>query len=257
VRIALLADTHGNSIAMDAVLADLERVEPDETVFLGDAAANGFDPAGALERLRRLDPRTVMGNTDADILDTPDFYFPPRREQLPVEAQKVLEISLWGHDQLDETDRQLLRSFSDTVEVELPGERRVLCFHGSPQSATDVMTATTPDDEARSMLGSAGTDLLAGGHTHVPLLRRTGQQTFINPGSVGLPFARYGTAGTVPLLPHAQYAVMDASEERVTVRFEQVPLDVGAIRDAALERGMPHAEWWAGLWVDGEPHVTA
>lgn len=76
MRVALIADVHGNSLALDVVIAALqqEQEQPDAIVFLGDAAANGYDPRGCLERLRRLDARLVMGNTDADILSTPDYY---------------------------------------------------------------------------------------------------------------------------------------------------------------------------------------
>jgi hypothetical protein len=48
-RIAILADIHGNSIALDAALADIEaKGGVDAYWLLGDYAAIGFDPAGAL-----------------------------------------------------------------------------------------------------------------------------------------------------------------------------------------------------------------
>lgn len=253
MRVALIADVHGNSVALDAVIADLARTEPDEIVFLGDAAANGFDPHGAVQRLRRLGCRMVRGNTDADVLDTPAFYFPPRRDELPEPARRVLEISLWGHGQLDHDDRALLRSSASTITVDLPGGRQMMCFHGSPRSSTDVISATTAEHDLHRMFQRSTAALLAGGHTHVPLLRRSANTAVINPGSVGLPFAGYGTAGTVAVLPSAQYAVVEADNRRVEIGFREVPLDVPEIRDAAVVSGMPHANWWASLWVDEHP----
>lgn len=247
MRIALIADVHGNSVALDAVVADLERVEPDKVVFLGDAATNGPDPQGAVQRLRRIpDARYVLGNTDADILETPSFYRPPERDRFPEATQKVLEISLWGHEQLDDRDLEFVRSFQPTLELGLPSTRNLVCFHGSPRSATDVITATTADAELDAMLPDA--HILAGGHTHVPLLRRHGAQTVLNPGSVGLPFASYGPAGHVSVLPRAQYCVLHATVDRETIEFRDVPLALDLVADAAHHSGMPHADWWLSLW---------
>lgn len=246
MRVALIADVHGNSLALDAVVAALDRVEPDEVVFLGDAVANGYDPRGCLERLQRLDARLVMGNTDADILSTPDHYHP--REAFEPETQRVLEISLWGHEQLTQDDRDFVERFEATVEIDLPGNRRLVCFHGSPRSATEVITAETRESDLEPMLGERG-DVLAGGHTHVRLLRTVVARTLINPGSVGLAFSRYGRAGHVPLLPVAQYAIIDAAEGVLDVAFREVPLDIDAISESARDSGMPHADWWASQWT--------
>lgn len=41
MRMGLIADIHGNLVALDAVLADLARDQPDRLVCLGDVAALG------------------------------------------------------------------------------------------------------------------------------------------------------------------------------------------------------------------------
>lgn len=244
MRIVVLADVHGNSLALDAVTEQVVFAEADEVVFLGDAVANGFDPRGALDRLRALDPHLVMGNTDADILDPPAFY--RDRQQFEPETRRVLEISLWCHEQLTDEDRAFIATFQPTIELELPGDRRLVGFHGSPKSPTDVITAETSETTLVDLLGHG--DVFTGGHTHVPLLRAVGPRRFVNPGSVGLPFVQYGTAGHVPLLPVAHYAVIEASQYALDISFHAVPLDLDGLRDQALHSGMPHAGWWASQW---------
>lgn len=66
MRIALLSDIHGNSIALDAVLADIQtNGGVDEYWILGDLCAIGHDPVGVLERVAQLpNVRFVRGNTD-------------------------------------------------------------------------------------------------------------------------------------------------------------------------------------------------
>jgi predicted phosphodiesterase len=47
MRIALLSDIHGNTLALDAVLADIEtRGGVDSYWILGDFSSMGYDPVG-------------------------------------------------------------------------------------------------------------------------------------------------------------------------------------------------------------------
>ena len=66
--IAVLADTHGNRLALDAVLIDLERRGGAErTVNLGDCVSGPLWPAETMERLATLDALTVLGNHDREV----------------------------------------------------------------------------------------------------------------------------------------------------------------------------------------------
>ena len=54
MRLGLISDIHGNRLALDAVLEELEREGVDEFICLGDVAV-GPQPAEALERVRELE----------------------------------------------------------------------------------------------------------------------------------------------------------------------------------------------------------
>ena len=66
MRVALLADIHGNSIALHNVLQDIQSIGGvDEYWFLGDFAAIGDDPLGVLEQIASLSrAHFIRGNTD-------------------------------------------------------------------------------------------------------------------------------------------------------------------------------------------------
>src|SRR5947207_6405093 len=66
MRLALLSDIHGNSIALQAVLADIQaQGGVDAYWILGDLVALGPDPLGVLEQLRKLpEAGFTHGNTD-------------------------------------------------------------------------------------------------------------------------------------------------------------------------------------------------
>src|ERR1043166_463219 len=66
MRIALISDIHGNSIALEAVLADIEaQGGVDSYWILGDFSALGYDPVGVLGRGRKL-PNVLFSRGNHD-----------------------------------------------------------------------------------------------------------------------------------------------------------------------------------------------
>ncbi|TIT30318.1 MAG: metallophosphoesterase family protein, partial [Mesorhizobium sp.] len=72
MRIAVLADIHGNLLALDAVLDDLKhRGGADITVNLGDCVSGPLWPRETMERLQALKLPTVRGNHDRRVAQDP------------------------------------------------------------------------------------------------------------------------------------------------------------------------------------------
>lgn len=242
-RVALLADIHGNAVALGAVLRDLERQRIDQVVCLGDVFATGPQPRAALAALRRLGCPVVMGNADVWLLD-------PAPAAGDDDGRRWLAIDAWCLGQLGADDLAFVRTFRPTVELALGDGQTVLCFHGSPRSNRESLRAAAPEAELARALGGAEATVLAGGHTHEPLLRRVGRSLLVNPGSIGLPFER-PTAGANDVgrnPPWGEYAIVAIDAGHLEVGFRRVPLDVDAVIAAALDSGMPEAAWWAEGW---------
>jgi predicted phosphodiesterase len=233
MRLALLADLHGNLLALEAVLAALAREGVTQLVCLGDVAATGPQPRETVQRLRALDCPVVMGNADVELFDRPTTLSDD------MATRRIAEMARWSAAQLTPDDLAFLRSFQPTVSVQLPGDGRLLCFHGSPRSYDDILRATTPAEELAPLLaGHEEAVLLAGGHTHERLYRRLGAQTLINPGSVGLPLDP----------PWAEYAIVRAEDNGLSVDFRRARFDLDALIDSIVASGMPHAGWLAAEW---------
>ena len=240
VRIALISDIHGNLPALDAVLDDLKRQELDRVICLGDIC---FGPQAheCLERVRALECPVILGNWDSWSIDG----FPPAEN--PV-GTKLYEIGAWWAKLLTEDDRAFVRTFAPTLEVPLGNGSRMLCFHGSPRSFSDWIFATTPDDELEDEFSGIDATVLAGGHTHLQMLRRFGESMIVNPGSVGQPFSQWWPR-EIRIAHWAEYGIVDlTSDEQVAFELRRVPFDLEALLTLLAESGMPHARWWIDSW---------
>ena len=164
-------------------------------------------------------------------------------------------MGAWWADQLAPAHRDYMRSFEHLIELPLEDDGALVAFHGSPRSFDDYIYATTPDDELNRMLGDVRAPLLAGGHTHFQMVRRHEEALLLNPGSVGLPFRHDGAV--MPIAPWAEYGLVTVESGRLGVELRRASFDVGALCRLIASSGMPHAEWWAGLWRTEQSPVPA
>jgi predicted phosphodiesterase len=239
LRVALFSDVHGNAVAFDAFLADLERQAVDRVVCLGDHAQGGAQPAQCLERLRELGAPAVMGNSDYFLL-TLDFG-----EEPVTEAQR--ETARWSVAQLSEDLLEFQRSFQPTVEVDLGG-RTLLGFHGSPRSREEILSPWMEEEAFREPLDATDATILAGGHIHHQWARRLGDRYFVNPGSVGLAYDHHQLEESFRADAFAEYAVLTVNGHGVGIEFRRVPFDPDEVLGAIEASGMPHPESAARLW---------
>ena len=239
MRIGLISDIHGNRLALDAVLAELEKEGVDQIVCLGDVAV-GPQPAEAIARVRELGCPVVMGNWDAAFLGE----MPKPHDKV---SEMLVEIGDWWAALLSPADREFMESFEPRIELSLGG-LDCLCFHGSPHSYDDWIFATTSDEELRRMLDGFQQPVLVGGHTHIQMIRRYDESVIVNPGSVGLPFREWWPR-PIRISHWAEYGVIGGENGRLSLDLRRTAYDVEAFLKLSLESGMPHAQWWADCWL--------
>jgi predicted phosphodiesterase len=177
-------------------------------------AQGGPQPAECLELLWTAGARVVLGNSDAFLLAA------GASEEPATELQ--LEARDWSLSQLDRT-----------VELDLDG-LRLLCFHGTPRSYDEVVLPEDPPDP----FDGTGADRLAGGHVHVPQLRRVGAAAlYVNPGSVGLGYDHLQPDDDFRFDPWASFAVLDSR----SVEFHRIPFDLGELDVVTRASGLPRS----------------
>jgi putative phosphoesterase len=244
MKIALISDIHGNLVALEAVLAALKQESPDQLVCLGDVVVTGPQPREALGQVRELGCPVIMGNTDEWVLSPTPYTIRSQADQI------LYDIELWGAQKLTEDDLAFVRTFQPTLALDLGNGRTLLCFHGSPRHNKEPILATTPNEELAEKLAGQRADILAGGHTHTPLLRRYLDSLILNPGSVGLPF--FSLPDGRRLNPAwAEYALVMVENGRFNINLCHVPYNLEALRTAVTQSGMPHPDAYLADWIPG------
>jgi predicted phosphodiesterase len=228
MKLAILSDIHGNSIALDAVLADIERAGGvDGYWLLGDFAAIGPDPVGVLEQIRALpNAHFLRGNTDR--YATTQGLVEGWLEQAlahPDKLESYLEVArsmAWTMGAVTAAGfLGWMRELPLDLRMTLPDGTRVLGVHAAP--GTDDGKGLSPalsEAELRAALAGCAADMVFAGHTHKPL-------------DVSVDGIRVFNLGSVSNSPvedqRAKYAILHADATSHRVEPRRVSYDQAAV----------------------------
>jgi predicted phosphodiesterase len=236
MRIAVIADIHGNLIALETVLRDIAKDKPDLVVDLGDCVSGPLWPRETIECLADLRALTLRGNHD--------------RQVSTLAAAEMGASDRYAYGELEPRHLEHLRALPLNLRV----TPDVLAFHARPDrddlylldNITDGRLARASLGDIEERLGGAAARIILCGHSHRPDAVRLPNGTLIvNPGSVGCPAyddpsppAHVSESGT----PHARYAIIDIqSNADVSVAFKALDYRHEDAAKRAEANGRP--EW--------------
>jgi predicted phosphodiesterase len=253
-RVALFSDIHGNLMALDAVLADMDACGVAERYCLGDLVGYGPDPAGAVARVRELGIPAVRGNYDDGVgrrRGECGCYYASEQARTDGAASYAFTDAA-----LNAADHDWLGALPDDIRLDV-GETgvRMLLAHGSPRRITEYLLPDRPERQLVRLAEEAGVNLVCVGHVHVPYHRMMsgtdgGAVHYVNAGSVGKPKDGDPRAGWVELVMGTAQEVSAATEEEhvgpvgsgevwAGVVVHRVDYDLDAVAKAMLAAGLP------------------
>lgn len=256
MRIAVLADVHGNLPALEAVIAQLERLQPDYVVLNGDLINGVPFSTETIDRVRALQWVMVRGNHEFYYLDfgteraVPGCEDPTRWGQLH-----------WLVETITPAQGAYLAMLPDERTFYIPGTQPLRIAHGVPgrnrvgfyngQAAAQIVAEIQGVGE-RTLI-SAHTHVQIDRHLHIDIDRSSTLQFdphvdahppthseihrhwhLINPGSVGLPLNGE---------PTAQFALLENVTEQEAAggwraTMQRVPYDRRSALAAYTDSGM-------------------
>ena len=217
MRIAVLADIHGNLPALRAVLGELDQ-DPVEAIVVAGDVVGGPLVRETLELLaaRREPTRWVRGNCEREAVAIYDGA--------PVSDDPAGRAAAWSAEAMDGGWRDELAAWPISLVLD------DVCFcHGSPGRDDEIITRITPDAVLLETLTGVAEPLVVGGHTHQQMVRNMrGTLTYVNAGSVGMPYEGRPAAfwlivdDGVPELRETSYDLDAAVRELRTSGFPDV-----------------------------------
>jgi putative phosphoesterase len=212
MRILLLADIHANWPALQAIQ------EPhDVCFFLGDLVDYGLDPAPCLDWVRTHARFAVRGNHDHAAAQRALTNGKNGFKYL----SGVTRLVTW--ERLPPRELRYLSTLPLTCMVTL-ANTRFLLVHATPRDPLEEYANNDPELWARR-LQNVQADVICVGHTHKQFTLPVGNQTVLNPGSVGQP--RDGD-------PRAAYAIWE--DGKIELKRVEYPIEtvVKGIEDSTL-----------------------
>ncbi|HET7482149.1 MAG TPA: metallophosphoesterase family protein [Actinomycetota bacterium] len=229
MRIAIVSDIHGNLLALDAVMSDLEKQSPDEIWCGGDLAWAGPWGSECIARVREAGWTTVRGNTDVWITGDPQTIDDPDRRAV------FEDIARWHA--ISEDDARWLLS----LPIGHSGTGSILLVHGTPESPFRAPQPEAPAAEFSPYESHAG--LVVYAHVHKAFVRRLADQTIVcNTGSVGLPMDG----------PTASYLLIDQNGPDLLLQHRRIEFDRRGAEAQARHLGGPAADEFRQLLAMGD-----
>ena len=246
MKLGIVADIHGNEVALRAVLKDAERVGVARWWALGDLVLFGPRPAEVLELLHGLPGISMLrGNTDRYVLTGEQ----PAPHATVADAAGSIELVeryaamaaaiAWTRGVLDQAGLlKVLIDLPEQLRLRLQNGTSILGVHASPRAddGPGIGPGST-DEELWPLLAGSGADIVIGGHTHFAVDRHVGGIRALNPGSAGLP----RTCGT------SSWLLLEECGKDLQVTLRSVPFDAQAVVSDLQRRRHPNASFVASI----------
>jgi predicted phosphodiesterase len=178
MKVAVISDSHGDLVALQAVLEDLDARKPDQVVFAGDLAQGGSQPVEVMDLLLARGWPLVRGNSDDFLVDL------AAGNSLGFAATEAqLERGRWSIERLG--PERLDRLAGLPMEFRRPWAPNgpLVVVHATPWSTEDVVLADAAEQVVRRMVTEAPAGVLAYGHIHSAYQRRVGDSVLLSVGA--------------------------------------------------------------------------
>lgn len=230
-KAAVFSDIHSNYHAFRACYSDAVSRGADCFIFLGDYVSDLADPRKTLDLVYEIQSQypavCLRGNRERYMLEC-------KNEVTSLCPGSKTGSLLYTYSQLRTQDFAYFESLPiyDVIEINgIPFE----IAHGAKGDDRFLFDGT--DARTEKVLAQMQCDYFLGGHSHRQFIRRSGEKTILNPGSIGVP-RDYGCL--------TQYALMEFEGRSLHLELCQIPYDVKAVICRQFESGLvdlaPH---WA------------
>jgi predicted phosphodiesterase len=231
MRIAILADIHGNLPALEAVVRDLKGQRPDQVYVAGDMINRCPWSNEVLDLVAEAGWPALAGNHERVVqmlgaANCPAIFY---------DRERYADL-WWTRGQLTPRHLDDLDCLPDQLLISHGASPMILLVHGVPGDPYVGFTPAMSESRMARYLTGVAAPVVIGAHTHRPLDRLAAGRRVLNPGSVGMPYNGD---------PRAQYLLLDAAGDGNSdgwrPSFRRVAYDREVVRQAFAGQGLVDA----------------
>ncbi|HEV3090611.1 MAG TPA: metallophosphoesterase family protein [Candidatus Cybelea sp.] len=223
MRYALLSDVHGNLLALDACLVDLEsQGGADGVIMAGDYCLAGPKPKKVLQRLEEIGAACISGNKDRVLCDEENDD-----AHSPIDLARIA----WTRRELGERWLSWLKELPFAMRVG-EDDNQLLVVHANPKNDEEHIWPDADEATLTRLLGDEPAMTIAFGHLHLPYVRAWQGRLLVNVAAVGVP--KDGD-------PRASYAILTERAGGWEVKHRRVPFDVKKVATQLSDSGIPES----------------
>jgi predicted phosphodiesterase len=240
---AIISDVHGNSLALKAVLADIQQRSADLIINLGDHVFGALEPEETATLIRQTPMLSISGNTDRELLES--LNMPSEKENMErVKANLSTDSVEW------------LKKLPKTAVC----DELIFACHGTPGSDSEYLLEQVTaqgvfvynDENLLQKTQHIDQRIILCGHSHVNrIIYLSNEKIIINPGSVGLP-AYLGNGehrfAMESMTPHAKYALVHVHGEDINIELVHCTYNWQQASETAKANG---SEKWSHFLLQG------
>jgi putative phosphoesterase len=214
-KYAIISDIHGNILALQAVVEDMQKRKVSKVINLGDHISGPLWPQETICYLMSHNWIHIRGNHD---------------RQLSAIDHKHHGLSdSYGFSQISDIQRSWLMHLPTSIMM----DKDFIAFHGIPNDDNQYLLETILNErlhlankeDISKRLGNTKADLILCGHSHLcRCIKMDNGSLIVNPGSVGL--QAYSDDEKPHVVengsPHARYAIIEKDHDTWDIEFIHV-----------------------------------
>jgi putative phosphoesterase len=227
MKVAVLADIHGNGVALQYAINDLKSLGIKKVIILGDVIMKGPMPSQSLEMLKYRDLEIiawVKGNTDLWLEEITDVWIPSTRRE-----KELYLYYQYAKDNLKEEQIVFLKELPLECSINLNGIS-ILCVHGTPQSIVEAIDSSVSEEEIKKAIKGVEEQVILCGHSHTSFIGQIDDKMIFNVGSIG---------NALDGDNRISYGVLDFVEDRVNLVNRRISYPVDDVINIAIDNKFP------------------
>ncbi|MBQ6888881.1 MAG: metallophosphoesterase family protein [Lachnospiraceae bacterium] len=239
MKIAILADIHGNYIALEKCMKYALEKNITTFLFLGDYVGELPCPERVMKMLYKIKEKYnctfIRGNKENYWINYRNKDTDNHTDNVKwVDNNSTTGMLLYAYNHLTDKDIDFFDSLPITRIIDINGHAPFTICHGSPFLVNEDMIPGT--DRIYEIMDASETDLIICGHTHRQNKTIHNNKVVLNPGSVGIPLSSEGKT---------QFLILESNDKTWNETFISLEYDVDKlISDMQKEKLHIHAPYW-------------